>query len=485
MKRILVINSDTFFAEFITQYFNASGFRAVCTYNNVEGFAEAARNIPNLIIASKESPFLDIKGFLIKKRLAETLKDIPLFLVGDFSPAEIREFQKDNVMAFLSKRLNPRALVERVHHQFDMPLPENQHRTPMILDLHTKGNIFIAQIEGNFDPVNLVIMNFLLRMFFKSRKIKKPHIMLIIPSIYSETITNVNLDYLFDFVNFKEFDVDPQRVQILTNIKELRSLIKESPKFSKFVFAIDYVNAFKELMVDFNLETVIPLDFMKKGNVFALDIYDNKGNVVVPALTEVTAELIQELRERGLKKLKYYSDIDITKTGIVSGINMNAAVFDYITREFTPISTDAFDMNILNQKQNLFFSKIKGQNMVVITHDEDIQMLIRHSLGEYFSIIDSKTGAEIDTMMQDEAHRISIVFIDLRDKEEDFLEVMKAIREKATRRKTTIILLASKVNKVQLVNYMSYGTDHVILFPFTTTKIYNKVYTSVLHDRET
>lgn len=481
MKRILIIHEDSFFAEFIAQYFNAAGFKALCKFNNVEGYTEASKNIPDLIIANKESPFLDLKGFLIKKGLIEKLAVIPLFLIGDFLPAEIKEYKKYNVMAFLSKRLNPKALLERVHFHFNIPLPDAEQHTPMMLDLHSKGNIFIAQIEGNFDPVNLVMLNFLIRVFFKAKKIKKPHIMFIIPSIYDESITENNIDFLFSFTGFREMLIDPKKIQILTRIQTIRDIVETNQKYNKFIFARDYVDAFKELMTDVNLETVVPLDYMKKGNVYSLDLYDKDGHVIVPAMTEVTQELINSLKARGLTKMKYYSDIDITKIGIVSGINLNAAIFDYITREFTPISTESFDMNILNQKQNLFFSRVKGQNILFITDDGELKELGKYALSSYFTINYNSDGNGIDGILDE--NRMSVVFIDLRIDDQKVITVMKQIREKATRRQTSIILLAYKINKAQLLNYMNYGTDHVILFPFSTTKLYNKVYTAVITDR--
>lgn len=481
MKRIVVIHEDKFFAEFITQYFNATGFTAMCCYNNVEGFTLASKESPDLIIANKESPYLDLKGFLIKKRLTEHITDVPLFLIGDFSPQEIKHYQNEKVLAFLSKRLNPRALVERVYLSFKIPIPDDPNRTPMLMDLHAKGHIFVAQIEGNFDPVKLVVLNFLLRLFCKSKKIKQPHILFIIPSLYPESMTKTNLEYLFEFMKFSELQSVPHKIQILTRIKALKALINEQPQFSKFMFPKDYVEGFRELISDIDIETVIPLDFMKKGNVYTLDLYDDQGHVIVPAMTEVTEVLMKALRNRGLKKLKYYSEVGIDDIVTKFSVNMNASVFDFITREFTPISTESFDMNILNQKQNLFFSQVKGQNMMFISEDKDLKVLSKQTLGTYFNIDFSSDGLEIKNIV--EQKRLSIVFVDLRLDESRIFQVMKEIREKATRRKTTIILLAFKLNKSQLLRFMSFGTDNVILFPFTTTKIYNKVYTAVLHDR--
>ena len=481
MKRILIVHTDEMFAEFLVDYLNASGFYVKYSTNNVEGYKIAVKMKPDLLILSKESEYLDLKGFLIRKRMNETIADTPIFLVGNFLANEISFYQKQNVAAFLSKKLNPRALVERIVLFFNLSQRKSELKTPMVMDIHSKGNVIVVQIEGNFDAVQLVMLNFLLRLFCRKMKIISPHILYIVPSIYPETITDSNIDYLFAVTGFREIKVKPEKIQILSNVKQFRDLVSEHKVYGEFTFAKDYVEAFRELISDIDIETKIPLSFLKPGSVFSLDLYDLYGRMVLTAGSPMTKEHLQEFKEKKMTHLKYYSDVDITQVELVEGMNMNAAIFDYICREFMPISTESFDMNVMQQKQNLFFSNVRGQKMIVISKDQNIYNLVQQILGQYYEIT-RETGNN-ETVKNISEDHISIAIIDMRDNESNGVSMIAAIRQVATRRKTTVILLTDKINKLQLAEYSRSGTDHVILFPVTSNKIYDKVYSSVLEDR--
>ncbi|MFP4364003.1 MAG: hypothetical protein ACLFR1_09045 [Spirochaetia bacterium] len=66
------------------------------------------------------------------KHLSEKIQNTPIFLIGEFSPQEITKYRERHVEAFLSKKLNPRALVERLHTFFELPLINRQKKTPML-----------------------------------------------------------------------------------------------------------------------------------------------------------------------------------------------------------------------------------------------------------------------------------------------------------------------------------------------------------------
>jgi DNA-binding response OmpR family regulator len=481
MKKILIIHKDEMYAEFISHYLDASGFVVGWATNNVEGFTMAVKMKPDLIIMSKESEYLDLGGFLLKKKHNQGLSEAPIFLVGNFSPHEIADLKPKHIHAFLSVKLNPRALIERIYLYFSLPRENTGKRTPMMMDIHSKGNILIIQIEGNFDPEQLVTCNFLLRLFCKKRKITTPYLMFIIPSIYEESLTEENLDRLFSFIHYKELRIKAKKIQILSNLPKLRELVSADELYSGFEFAEDYVSAYKELIADFNIETVIPLDFMEIGNVFTLDLYDRKGNIVLAANMELTVELLENLKKQGHRSLKYYSDVDISQITFSAGSNVNAAIFDYITREFSPLSMESFDMEVLQQKQNLFFSRLRNHSVLQITRDRSLYDFVEQTMSQYFQTQVSSDLEEISRAMGE--RRWSIIFIDLSLEETLILSVMREIRKHASRRKTTIILLASKLNKAQLIRYMKAGTDHVILHPFTTNKLFSKVYASMTEDR--
>jgi DNA-binding response OmpR family regulator len=54
-----------------------------------------------------------------------------------------------------------------------------------------------------------------------------------------------------------------------------------------------------------------------------------------------------------------------------------------------------------------------------------------------------------------------------------------------SRRKTSVIILANKLNKSSVIHFRNAGTDNIIVSPFSTNKILHKVFESITLDRRT
>jgi DNA-binding response OmpR family regulator len=481
MKKIYLIHPDMFFAEYLRQYLEWQGFEAQCADSNVEGFTACVRFEPDLIILNKDTPYLDAMGFLIKKRLTEKLKDVPAFVIGGFSPRELDQFAREGVKEFLDRKVSPRQLTDRIERLFSIPQKEPPKRTPMLMDIHTKGKIIIVQIEGNLEGDKLIMLSYLIRVFCRKHDIKIPKLLLIIPSLYPESITRENLELLFSFRNYPEFTIEPDRIQVLTQNKEFLETMRLIPECSGFALPKNYYEGFKSLYIDMDIETRIPVDFIKPGNQYILDIFDDHGTVVLQAMQTATEEFIASLRERGIRSLKYYSDIELGELRHTPGSMPYNTVFDYITRTSEPIDPELLDVNIQSEKRCLFFRNARGERILFISADTALAELVKHTLGSYFVIDRFEQGAEIVRALKE--YTYITIFIDLRFPAAAVLKLLQIIRSTATRTKTTIILLAEKIDKAALLQYKTYGTDHVILAPFTSDKLYEKMYQAVSEDR--
>jgi response regulator RpfG family c-di-GMP phosphodiesterase len=157
--------------------------------NCVEGFTMCLTEKPGLVILNKTFPAMGSKGFMIKKSNNTATVEIPVFIIGEFGSDEILNLKKMNVVAFMSSPINPVILVERISLLFSLPPRPFSKRTPMLLDMHVRGNVIIAQIEGNFEEDKLEEFNYLVRAFCRDNSITSPRILIIIPSLYKESIT--------------------------------------------------------------------------------------------------------------------------------------------------------------------------------------------------------------------------------------------------------------------------------------------------------
>lgn len=483
MPRIHLAHPDVQLARFLAEYLDVKGFSVTVTNSHVHAYTVCVKDPPQLIVMSKESPLLDAIGFLIKKEHTAAIENVPLFLIGDFKPKEIEYFKARNVRAFLSVRINPSALNERLHQFFNLPMPPPRKRTPMLMDIHAKGKLLVVQLEGNLDPDKAVELNYLITRFLDANGIKVPRIMLIIPSMYPDLINPENMKRLFRFLEAPGLKPDLSKIAVLSHVKPFLETLAGIPELEGIATVGNYYEGYRTLIADFDVETLVPVEMLKPDSRFFLDLYAPDGTVLVKAMQPVGDETLRLLRESDIRVLKYYGEADLDGVSVSDFDPRETSLFDYITRDFSPVSVELFDSNVLFEKQNLFFSRIRGQRLLFVSLDPALFLLVQQALSVYFEIENVKAGENIKPVLADP--RFAIIFIDLSIPKETVLRMLHAVRANASRRRTTIILLAKTLNKDDLVAYRANGTDHVVLQPFTTEKIFNKVYSAVTLDRGT
>jgi CheY-like chemotaxis protein len=445
-----------------------------------------------LIILNKEFQDLDALGFLIKKRISAAIQKVPLFLIGDFNSKEIVDFKKENVVAFLSVPINPYALYERICMFLNIPVPPPKKTTPMLLDIHVKGNIFIVQIEGNLEPEKLELFNYLFRCFCMQKKIVIPKIFLIIPSLYPESVTPANINALFKFMTFGELTIRKHNVRILTANKVFVDEMKKIENLADFVIVRNYLQGMNDLQIDFDKVKKVPVDFLKVGSMYVFDLYDKYSQRHIPARTTVTQEMLDKLARQEIKTLTYYSDKEIVEVGD----DLNNAVenspqdintetmFAYITSDFEPLETKFANLEVWDEKRNLFFRNISGKSVLLISKNEEIHNLIDTSLGAYFKIGYMKEEEQLTELLSTQDFIAVFIDADATYNSKTALELLCQIRTVATRRKTSVLILTSKIDMASAIKYRDSGTDNIILSPFTTSKVLQKVYSGLSEDRK-
>ena len=484
MRKVLFIHHDSYFADFMRRFLESRGFQAFASASNLEGITEAMREMPDLIIVDKDSPHLDAEGFLIKKRLTEKIKDVPVYIMGDFSPAEVASFKKENVQAFLSRTVNPYALAERITQFFGLVLPAPEKRTPMLTDVHARGHVIVIQVEGNLETDKILILNYLIRLFCSEKGIREPRLLFIVPGLYPETVTQETVSLLFSFRFYKELTVKRENIVILSQNKRFLEILDQLPECTHFSRVNTYYDGYRRLQTGIDLETKISTDFIKVGYQYVLDIFDLQENLVIPAMTPVTPEILADLQTKGITSLKYFGDMDLSAIGTEEKAAPVNTILDYITQDFEPISVDLFTEKAVFGKRELFFAKMRGRNILVMSPNRPYVDVAVQALGAYFEVDTLESVPKnFDAYVSQKPYLI--VLIDLSFTKPTVVEYLRAVRAQATRRKTTVILLADKMNKDDLLVFRSQGTDHVILAPFTTEKITTRAAAAMAADRET
>ncbi len=482
MHKIVFIYPNKMFLEFIRKFLRIYNYDVDITTDGISGFNQAVKVKAELLIVNRELPSIDLDGFFIKKKLHPFLKWSHSFLVGNFTPPEIDKFKKEKVEAFISSPINPYSLKERLNSYFKVVAHnDDKPKIPMMVDMHSKGRIVIIQIEGNFEEDKLEILNYKLRVFFHQKKITVPKILYIFPSIYPETITEENIDILFDILNYEEFKFSHKNIKILTANEKIIDLLSKNDLYKQFSRVPNYYEGVQSLNVDFDKNKTIPVEYLKTDASYIYDLYDDEGDVRIPALSKITEEMKQYLINSGLTNLTYYSDGDIEENGAAQPHSDTINQFDFITSETEEVSDANTELAVVNDRINVFFNRLKGSNILVITENPTDIEIIKNSLESYLNIEVADKKTDIEKLLNKKEYALAL--LDHHLVNPSALSILQKIRNNATRRKMSAIILAKNMNKMQLAEYKKSGTDYILLAPFNTTKLILKVFNSVTSDR--
>ncbi|MBN1799246.1 MAG: hypothetical protein JW822_11765 [Spirochaetales bacterium] len=453
----------------------------------VEGFTLCLTQKPDLIILNKHFPGMGGKGFLIKKSNNNATADIPVFLIGEFNSDEIVKLKQMNVVAFMSSPINPIILAERISLLFNLPPPIFAKKTPMLLDMHVRGNVIIAQIEGNFEEDKLEEYNYLIRAFCNKNEIVSPKVLIIIPSLYKESITKKNVDLLFRFTHYPELEVKEHHIKILTTLSDLLDIIIRHPQYSTYEIVKDFIAGFQSLQIDFDKKKTIPVRFLKQGCIYIFDLYDKEGRKIIPALTPLTEALLDKIKEQNITSLTYYSDFEFEEiereVEDLILLQDDKQIFSVFSENFEPIKAEVDISKIWDEKLSLFFRKMKGQNVLIVSGNQEVYDVILRSLNMYFNIEKKEKVADLPQIVDDKSY--IVIFLDAEHSEDTVIELLRQIRSMVSRRKTSVIILANKLNKSSVIHFRNAGTDNIIVSPFSTNKILHKVFESITLDRRT
>ena len=485
--KVLICHPDAIFIDFLSRYLTLSGFEVKTSLDVVDGIAQCVHFKPQLVIANKTFKGVDARGFLLKKNATQATEKIPIYLIGDFQSREIVEFKKMGARAFISTPVNPVIVVERILNAFGVPLPPVKKTMPMLMDICARGNIIVAQIEGNLEPEKLVLFNYYIRDFCIRKAIKSPRMLLILPSLYPESITEDNLKLLFQFTEYPEFKIEDHYVQILTAVPRLLTFLKMDPDYTRYQIAPDFLTALQTLQIDFDKRKTVPVGFIKPGSVFIFDLYDQRGRRVIPAHTPVSEEMLAYLSEHQLQTLSYFSDFnpdEIRRDALeFDSLTDAERALDILSSAYEPVVTEKTPVSVLDEKLTLFFRNAKGQTLLIVTSNEDTRELIAHVLDVYFTI---DAAADADAVLELLGRKqYFLVFIDTKSGLENSLEILRAVRSAATRRKTSVVIVTEQINKVDALRYKDAGTDNIVIAPFSATTLLQKVYEAIDADRRT
>jgi len=486
MENILLIYPDKYFNDFLKSFLFKRGYKVETAINGGFALNKLLNFKPDLILSVKEIPNLNLEGFLLKKKVIKEVADAPMYLIGDFSSAELIDFKKMGFKVFISYPINPFSLLERINMQFKKPNPPINDKTPMLMDINVKGNLLIIQIEANFEDDKLELMNYKIRSYCNYKKIRKPKFFFVIPSLYPESITVENIEILFSFLRYPELEVNYKFIKILTRNEKLIEILSSSELLSQIEIVPDYLYGINVLNIDMDKLKKIPISFLKPGVSCILDLYDDEGMIRIPAYSVITQDMLDYLARSGEKHLTYFSDKPFEEIETNKNVISTVSTFERISNillEYETMEKYSDFAEIADDKMSLFFRRLKGLNSLILSNNKDDIEVIYNTFEPYMNI--ESIDYNINLMNYIEEKKCVLIFLDNDLAKPSALEILYSIRSKASRRKITVIIISKRMDKSTLSQYKKYGTDYVIISPFTTSKLLQKAFYFINNDRLT
>lgn len=485
MPKILFMYPNKFFLEFISNYLGRHSYEVATGTDGASLYSVSAKVNPELILIGRNLPSLELHQFLFKKKLSNTLKGVPVYLIGNFSTQEIFKLKEYSIEAYISSPINPSALLERLDTTFKRyNFLSSKRNTPMLADLNVKGKIFVIQIEANLEPDKIDILNYKIRSYCIQKQIKDPRLFYIIPSIYPETVNNDNLEILFELRKYPEFSVSERQIKILTKNSHFIETLKANAGFSNYEIVPDYIYGMERLNIDFDNMKTIPVNYLTAGCSYALDLYDENGSKRIPSKTPITNEIIEYFKSIDLRSLVYYSSKDISELEEDDSFihKDDVSIADSILNQNDSMDSESIIEENTNDKMVLFYNKIRGMNCLIISDKRDQVSMIRKALEDVLKVTVIKTGENIEAVIDEKKY--IMVILDLDCTNPSALEILSRIRTKASRRKMTVIIHAQHIDMPTLARFKRVGTDYVLVYPYNKTKLLHKVFEFLTGDRE-
>jgi CheY-like chemotaxis protein len=287
-------------------------------------------------------------------------------------------------------------------------------------------------------------------------------------------------------LQFQEFEISLTHIKILTSNKALIDLLKQDKVYSNIELVNDYLSGIQLLNIDFNKVKKIPIEFLKQDSTYILDLFDDVGDVRIPAFTKVTQNMLDYFKSTKVRYLTYYADVDINEITnsndkIMSPSMLDKAYSAISQTEYEVLESDTDLSEIQNDKLILFFRNLKGFEALAISSKEEEIISINETFKDYLNLYTLNSGEGVMDLI--EKQKIILVFLEIELNNPSALEILQNIRKKMSRRKVTVIIIANKIDRITLSKFKDAGTDYVLIKPFTNTKLLNKTFSFLTADR--
>ncbi len=229
MKKVLIIDENDEFREYLEKKFTEQGFEVTAGTNGLDGSLKLRKVLPDLIVMDYMLSRKSCLEILVEKEKNPNTVSVPVILLtAKIDKSKIVELARYGVKKIFSKPVKIDSLFKGVSEILGMTLEVDD--TPCIIEANFNDEIIFIEIARGLNVEKIDILQFRLNELMKLYNIAQPKILLMMSNIEIEDKNIHKLRNLLDIV-VKCAKERLDLVMILTNSAAIRDYLKSVPEY--------------------------------------------------------------------------------------------------------------------------------------------------------------------------------------------------------------------------------------------------------------
>lgn len=256
MKKVLIIDENEEFRDYLVKKFEEQGFEAAVGINGLDGSLKLRKEIPDLILMDYMLSRKSCLEILIEKEKNPNTASIPVVLITSrIDKSKIVELAKYGVKKIYSRPVKIDSLFKGVSEILKISLEVDD--TPCLIEANFNDEIIFIEIAKGLNTEKIDILQFRLNELIKIYNIAHPKILIMMSNIEIEDKNIFKLRNLLD-IAVATAGEKLEAIIILTNSGSIKEYVKSVPEF-------------RGIRVKNNLSDALDDLIGQKGDTFAQD----------------------------------------------------------------------------------------------------------------------------------------------------------------------------------------------------------------------
>jgi|GEM_PF-1888073 len=464
-KNILLVDNNEYSLAKIEEYLKIFGFQVNSTKNGQYGLSTLRSQRPDLILISDTITDIDIEAFLERKKRMLGEEDAPVIVfIGTMKIIDVKRLIKAGADDKLVRPVVLEKLKNKVFQYLNLTPPSsNKH---LLTEVFIREGIIIVEIRGSLVNEEIVALKYRILDTARTDQTLKKRFYIIIYSLEEENISHILLAKLFDFV-FHFPQLPPTNVKILTSDQRIIELLKKSKVASDFEIVDNYIeglNKLKSLYLE-NQEGEVLVEFLKPNVALYKNVYDKKGALIKEEGKSFTAEELQNLLQRGVRKLYYTRKAKVDADRQILENEDVDVVMDSIMVTGIMIPEELMDLGAVKESKKRFSVNI----LIVNSNEQERNSIYDFFVKKGFSTIGCKSSKEaLETV---KSNAFDYVIVDLELEIGSGLNLVRGLKSNPNTKNAHYILTSKMVKKESVEQAMKLGVQGFLKSPFNPEKL--------------